>query len=115
MRKVFFCGPLLMAFLLSVAACTRQLETGLTENDAQQIVVLLRENGINATTELDPSQKKDAAAWLVNVRGQSDTVVRAWKILNENGLPREKVKGLDDVFANSGMIPTAGEEKARLL
>jgi type III secretion protein J len=115
MRKAFFCGPLLMVFLLSVAGCTRQLETGLTENDAQQIVVLLRENGINATTELDLTQKKDAAAWLVNVRGQSDTVVRAWKILNENGLPREKVKGLDDVFANAGMIPTAAEEKARLL
>src|ERR1700751_690318 len=115
MRKAFFWSPLLMAFLLSVAGCTRQLETGLTENDAQQIVVLLRENGINATTELDPSQKKDAAAWLVNVRGQSDTVVRAGKILNENGLPREKVKGLDDVFANAGMIPTAAEEKARFL
>jgi type III secretion protein J len=66
-------------------------------------------------TELDPTAKKDAATWVVNVRGQSDTLVRAWKILSENGLPREKVKGLDDVFANSGMIPTESEEKARLL
>lgn len=115
MRKALFSGSLLVVGLLSLAGCTRQLETGLTENDAQQIVVLLRENGINATTELDPTQKKDTAAWLVNVRGQSDTVVRAWKILSENGLPREKVKGLDDVFANAGMIPTAAEEKARLL
>lgn len=115
MRKGFFCIPLLMVCLLFLAGCTRQLETGLTENDAHRVVVLLRENGINATTELDLTQKKDTAAWLVNVRGQSDTVVRAWKILNENGLPREKVKGLDDVFANAGMIPTAAEEKARLL
>jgi type III secretion protein J len=115
MRKAFFCGPLLMICLLFLAGCSQQLETGLTEDDAQQIVVLLRENGINATTELDLTQKKDAASWLVNVRGQSDTLVTAWKILNENGLPRKKVKGLDDVFANSGMIPTAGEEKARLL
>lgn len=115
MRKDFLCGSLVMACLLLLAGCSEQLETGLTQDDAQQIVVLLRENGINATTELDPTQKKDAAAWLVNVRGQSDTLVRAWKILNENGLPREKVKGLDDVFANAGMIPTASEEKARLL
>ena len=115
MRKAFFCGPLVMVCLLFLDGCTRQLESGLTQDDAQQVVVLLRENGINATTELDPTQKKDSAAWLVNVRGQSDTVVRAWKILNENGLPREKVKGLDDVFANAGMIPTAAEEKARLL
>lgn len=102
-----------LAFLL--AGCARQLETGLTEDDAQQIVVLLRENGISATTELDPNQKKGEATWVVNVRGESDTVVRAWKILNENGLPREKVKGFDEVFASSGMIPTAAEEKARLL
>jgi len=104
-----------MVLLLTLAGCTRQLETGLTQNDAQQIVVVLRENGIVATTETDPSQKKDAAAWVVNVRGQSDTLVRAWKILGENGLPREKVKGLDEIFANSGVVPTAAEEKARLL
>ncbi len=110
-----FCGFLLMVYCVLLVGCTRQLETGLTQDDSQQIVVLLRENGINASTELDPSQKKDAAAWLVSVRGQSDTVVRAWKILNENGLPRKRVKGLDDVFMNSGMIPTAAEEKARLL
>lgn len=115
MRKVFFGGSLLMACMLFLSGCSRQLETGLTQDDAQQIVVVLRENGIHAEAELDLTQKKDAAAWLVNVRGQNDTVIRAWKILRENGLPREKVKGLDDVFANAGIIPTAAEEKARLI
>ena len=115
MTKASFVGLLLMSNLLFLVGCTRQLETGVTQSDAQQIVVILRENGISATTELDPTQKKDVAAWVVNVRGQDDTLIRAWKILNENGLPREKVKGLDDVFANAGMIPTAAEEKARLI
>ena len=115
MNKTLLYGALLFAGLLFLAGCSRQLETGLSQDDAQQIVVLLRENGINAAVEVDPSGKKDAATWLVSVRGQSDTVIRAWKILHENGLPREKVKGLDDVFANAGMIPTASEEKARLL
>jgi type III secretion protein J len=112
MRKALYSIALLMVCVLFLAGCSRQLETGLSEDDAQQIVVLLRENGINAAAEPDPTQK--VPSWLVNVRGQSDTVVRAWKILHENGLPREKVKGLDDVFANAGMIPTASEEKARL-
>lgn len=117
MRKgrTYVCILLAVCLPFLVTGCARQLETGLTENDAQQIVVLLRENGINATTELDPTQKKGTDAWLVKVSGQTDTMVRAWKILSENGLPREKVKGLDEVFANSGMIPTAAEEKARLL
>ena len=101
--------------MLLFSGCSRQLETGLSESDAQQIVVLLRANGINASAELEAGQKKDAVTWMVSVQGQSDTVVRAWEILRENGLPREKVKGLDDVFANAGMIPTAAEEKARLM
>lgn len=101
--------------LLFFSGCARQLQSGLSEDDAQQIVVLLRQNGISAGTTLDPSAKKDAATWMVSVQGGNETVVRAWKILHENGLPRKKEKGLEEVFANAGMIPTASEEKARLL
>jgi type III secretion protein J len=115
MRKALFLFSLLSLCVLFLASCSRRLEAGLNESDAQQIVVLLRENGINATAELDTTQKKDGSSWRVDVQGQSDTVVRAWNILHENGLPRQKVKGLDDVFANAGIIPTAAEEKARLM
>lgn len=106
---------LVITGLILLTGCSRQLEAGLSQDDAQQIVVLLRENGINAFIELDPASKKDAATWLVNVRGKGETVIKAWQILHQNGMPREKVKGLDDVFANAGMIPTESEEKARLL
>ena len=108
-------GLALTACLLLLAGCARQLQSGLTEDDAQQIVVLLRQNGIHASTGLDPTSKKDAATWVVNIQGQNETVVRAWKLMHENGLPHKKEKGLEDVFANAGMIPTASEEKARLL
>jgi type III secretion protein J len=37
------------------------------------------------------------------------------KILQEHGLPRERGKGLEEIFSKSGLIPTAGEEKARLI
>ncbi len=49
------------------------------------------------------------------IRGGDQNLARAWRVLEENGLPRQKDKGLEDVFANSGMIPTATEEKARFL
>jgi type III secretion protein J len=65
--------------------------------------------------EPDPTAKKGAETYIVTVRGRGDTVIRAWKLLEENGLPREKVKGLDSVFADAGMIPTAAQEKARLI
>jgi type III secretion protein J len=114
MKKTFLCGSLLFMGLVFAVGCSRQLEAGLSQDDAHQIVVRLRESGMNASAELDPSDKK-AATWTVNVRGDSETVIKAWKLLHENGLPRERVGGLSDVFANAGMIPTESEEKARLL
>jgi len=60
-------------------------------------------------------EKKGEEKWSVVVRGGDQNLARAWRVLQENGLPREKDKSLEDVFANSGMIPTATEEKARLL
>ena len=105
MNKTLYFFPLFLFAIVFLSGCSRQLETGLTEQDAHQIVVVLRENGISAETVMESGQKKDGSSWQVSVRGQNDAVIRAWKILRENGLPREKVKGLDDVFANSGMIP----------
>src|SRR6185437_846661 len=61
-------------------------------------------------------QDRNAApTWSVKLKGGSESAVLAWRILEENGLPRQKVKGLAEVFSTTGMIPTASEEKARLL
>jgi type III secretion protein J len=106
---------LLLSTLTILAGCSRQLEIGLTEKDAQEIVVALRRNGIEATATMDLTDKKSDSNWQVSVKGGGEKMVAAWNILRENGLPRDKVKGLEEVFANSGMIPTAAEEKARLL
>jgi type III secretion protein J len=101
--------------LLLVGCAHRQLRSGLSEKDAQEIVVLLRDNGLDAYAERETGEKKETPTWEVKVAGGSDRLTAAWRILRENGLPREQAKGLDDVFANAGMIPTASEEKARLL
>jgi type III secretion protein J len=101
---------------LWLAGCaSRQLRSGLSERDSQEIVVLLRDNGLDAYAEREAGEKKEVPTWQVKVPGGSDRLTAAWRILRENGLPREQAKGLEDVFANAGMIPTAGEEKARLL
>jgi len=103
----------LMAFL---SACvTHSLRSGLSEQDAQEIVVLLNENGIEASAVRAAGEKKGEEKWSVIIHGGDQNLARAWRVLEENGLPREKDKGLEDVFASSGMIPTATEEKARLL
>ena len=61
------------------------------------------------------SDRNAAPTWTVHLRGGSQNSVMAWRILQDNGLPRQKVKGLEEVFSTTGMIPTASEEKARLL
>ncbi len=108
-----FC--LLLASIAFLVACTHQIETGLSERDAQEIAVTLRENGIDAGVVPASTGNKDSALWSVNVKGGEDKAVAAWKVLREHGLPHERVQGLEDVFKNSGMIPTATEEKAKLL
>jgi type III secretion protein J len=100
--------------ILTLLGCSHPLESGLSEKDAQEVVVTLRQHGIDAETKLDATDKK-GSSWNVEVKGGSDAVVEAWNVLRENGLPRDKQPGLSEVFENAGMIPTAGEEKARLL
>ena len=111
MKRLLLLLPLVVLF----AACSHTIETGLSQRDAQEIVVTLRENGIDAFAEPDSTSNKENATWRVRIRGGSEKTVTAWKVLREHGLPHETVEGLDDVFKNSGIIPTATEEKARMV
>jgi type III secretion protein J len=105
-----------IAFLaLTQVACLKsELGTGLTEAEAQEIIVLLKQHGLNGQRSF-VAKGKDSGSWTVHVSGGNHNLVVAWRILQENGLPRQRVKGLDDVFSAGGLIPTASEEKAKLL
>jgi type III secretion protein J len=91
------------------------LETGLTEPEAQEIIVLLKDHGLEAVKQISAAADQGTPTWTVSVKGGNQNLFLAWKILQENGLPREKTTGLKDVFSNSSLIPTASEEKARLI
>jgi type III secretion protein J len=107
---------IVLGLAVFLSACvTHELQSGLSEQEAQEIVVLLNQNGIDAFSAKAVGEKKGEEKWSVSIRGGDQNLTRAWSVLQENGLPREKDKGLEDVFSNSGMIPTATEEKARLL
>lgn len=110
---------LMLALSLPLCGClSSELQTGLTEPEAQEIVVMLKQNGIEAYPVRAAAGAADhnaAPAWTVRVKGGDRNLMVAWQVLQENGLPRQRVKGLEEVFSSTGMIPTAGEEKARLL
>jgi type III secretion protein J len=106
------------AALLLTSCLKHELHTGLTEQESQEIIVLLEEHGLRGVRSQAAAGKgpeKGEPSWTVYVQGGGQELVQAWRILQENGLPRERVKGFEQVYTNSGLIPTAGEEKARLL
>jgi type III secretion protein J len=107
----------LLALALVLPGCmSHEVASGLGEQDAQEIVVVLKENGLDAGAVRSAATDRDAGpSWTVSVRGGAQNTVLAWRVLEESGLPRQKVKGLEEVFSSTGMIPTASEEKARLL
>jgi len=106
----------LVGCLLGLCGClSRDLQSGLSEQDAQEIVVILKQNGLDAFLEPQRGDRDSAPAWTVRVKGGSRNLLVAWQVMQDNGLPRQKVKGMEEVFSNKGMIPTAGEEKARML
>ena len=115
-RRSLLKSLITVVLTLCLSGCLKhELQTGLSEQDAQEIVVLLNENDIPASATKEAGEKKGEEKWSVIVLGGDQNLAHAWQVLEENGLPRQKDKGLEDVFSNSGMIPTATEEKARLL
>lgn len=102
----------------SLVACAKlDIVHELEERDANEIIVLL-----------DAANPPIAAAKLVDGEGgggnkgprfkinvAAGDANRAWKLLTENNLPRRKDLGLSEVFAAGGLVPTASEEKAKML
>ena len=70
MRRRHLAKQIVLLFLtLSLTACMRhELQTGLTEGDAQEIVVLLNENGIDASAAKEVSEKKGEEKWSTDPR-----------------------------------------------
>jgi type III secretion protein J len=101
---------LAIAILFAVgfmSACSQELSHGLTEEQANEMVVTLSNNGINATKVLVPGE---VPSFTLTVPKRDST--RAWEILQSNHLPKPPSKGFGEVFAKTSLIPTAMEEKA---
>ncbi len=94
-----------------LSACSVELQHDLTENDANDIYVLLQRNGINASKDKDETGGNEIRYKITTAKGD---VASAAQLLRDYSLPKPKSEGLHGLFAkNKGMIPTATEEKAR--
>jgi type III secretion protein J len=96
--------------LLLVTGCSIDLQHGLTEEDANEIYVLLSKNGINATK----APVGDGKDMTFTIQVPKSDAAQAAELLRANSLPRPMEKGFNH-FAKGSMVPTAAEERAMML
>ena len=107
--RTYLVLPLLCAALLT--GCSIDLQHELTEQDANDIYVLLTNNGISAT-KLKVEGGNEVRFM---IRVPKADAVQAAQLLRDNALPRPHSDGLMAFLKSKGMVPTQTEERAMWL
>ena len=98
-----------IAALLCTAGCSAKIEHGLAERDANEVRAVLEDRGISV--ELVSEGK--GSAWTVEVPKAS--AAEAIRLLRDADLPRRDAPGFAEVFGQGSLVPTAAEERARMI
>ncbi|ASY60929.1 MULTISPECIES: nodulation protein NolT [Sinorhizobium] len=95
-----------LPLLLALSSCKVDLYTQLQEREANEMLALLMDNGVDAVRVAG----KDGTSTI-----QVDEKLLAFsiKLLNGKGLPRQSFKNLGEIFQGSGLIASPTEERAR--
>ncbi|MDR1546859.1 MAG: type III secretion inner membrane ring lipoprotein SctJ [Deltaproteobacteria bacterium] len=110
MRLSVRLGPAALACVLAallLSGCRSELYTGLGEEEANRMLVLLLANDFQADKV---NLGKNGFALTVDERH----VAAALELLSANGYPRDKHENLGQIFSGQGMISTPVEEQSRL-
>ncbi|UWE18951.1 type III secretion system inner membrane ring lipoprotein SctJ [Herbaspirillum huttiense] len=99
----------ILVLLLLLSACSRSvnLQAGLSDGDANEIVLVLNRKGIS----VEKQKSKEGVTLIV----KEDDLSRATETMNEAGLPRRSLSNLGEVFKKQGMISTPMEERIRYI
>jgi type III secretion protein J len=99
---------LLLVLALGVSGCKEVLYSGLTENEANEMVAILAASGVETSRSRD---KK--GIYELSVAGED--VAAAVVILGERGYPKQQFESLGEVFSADGIIGTPFEQNARFI
>lgn len=97
---------LLLLLLALASGCGKlPLYSGLSEQESNEMMALLLENGI----EVDKAVEKEG----VTLSIPADKAPLAVNLLYSNGYPRQQYTNVNEVFSDSGLVTTDFERKAR--
>ncbi|HKY63647.1 MAG TPA: hypothetical protein VJR29_09530 [bacterium] len=105
-------AAILTSLVFLMTACGQEtLQQGLTEPEANEILVVLFQHGVNATKVM--ASTSEGTTYTIGV--PKDQIQSARRILVENNLPRARELGSEGICKEKGLIPTPEEEKCRKL
>jgi type III secretion protein J len=104
----FMARAVTLAALLVLSACQTELYSALPQQEANEMLALLLQKGLNASKSL----AKDGTTTLLIDDQKFATAV---ELLRARGYPRAKFSTINDVFQPSGLIASPVQEQARFL
>lgn len=111
-KRHLFYGFVSLVILLAFVSCSGiALYQNLSEEDVNEMLVLLSGNGIKANKKKEVRQNETFYSVVVGDKDLS----RARELLMQHNLPRRRELGLTGVYKEKGLIPTPDEQKARYL
>ncbi|MEW6706083.1 MAG: type III secretion system inner membrane ring lipoprotein SctJ [Pseudomonadota bacterium] len=97
-----------LALALLLAGCKVELYSGLTEQEANEMLATLSAEHIQARKE-----RLDNNEW--QVQTEEDQLGRALAVLRAQGLPKARTITMGDVFQKQGLVSTPSEERMRYI
>lgn len=94
----------------ALVACSAVVQSDLSEDEANQLVLALHSAGVDSFKESTPSG--GAPRWSVSVA--PDDMPTALAILRAEALPHHDASSLTEVSGSSNLVPSPVEERARL-
>jgi type III secretion protein J len=111
-RRRFVTALVGLALALGLTGCgSETVVHGVNEKEANQIIEALARYDITSGKVMNTSGREVTYDVTVGYAQRLDAI----KVLNELDLPRRRDRGYNEIFAESGLIPTAAEEKAKRL